>query len=410
MENFEHYLDKYAELAIKVGINIQAGQTLIIMAPIASYKFVRKTAKKAYESGAKNVHIEWSDDQISLIKFQNAPDEAFKEFPAWRAKGLEEMAKEGAAYLSIYAPNPDLLKDIDPDRVAAANKTSAEALQGFNHYIKTSKISWALISVPTEEWAAKVYPELSTEQGMEKLWESIFMATRVDTENPVQAWKEHSDQLQNKVDYLNAQKFHKLHYQAAGTDLTVELPENHLWIGGGSINSKGTFFVPNLPTEEVFTLPLKEGVNGVVTSTKPLNYAGNLIDKFTLTFEKGRIVDFTAETGYESLKRLIETDEGAHYLGEIALVPHQSPISNLNVVFYNTLFDENASSHLAIGSAYPICLEEGADMSKEELEKQGANTSLVHVDFMIGSVEMNIDAETTDGKRVPLFRNGNWAE
>ncbi len=409
MENFEKMLEKYAELAVTVGVNIQKGQTLVINAPIVAADFIRKVSKKAYEAGAKNVHVEWKDEELSLIKFMNAPDEAFKEFPLWKANGYEQLAKDGAAFLTISATNPDLLKDVNPERIANANKTSAIAMKEYRKYSQTGKISWGIVSVPTKEWAAKVFPDLLPEERIEKLWENIFKVTRVDVANPVNAWKEHIDNLKNKMDYLNNKRFKKLFYKAPGTDLTVELPHNHLWVGGGLTDEKGTYFIPNMPTEEVFTMPLKDGVNGVLSSTKPLNYGGNTIENFTFTFEKGKIVEFTAEKGYETLKKLIETDDGSHYLGEVALVPHSSPVSDCNIIFYNTLFDENASCHFAIGAAYPLCIEGGTSMSKDDLEKNSANTSLTHVDFMIGSPEMNIDGETADGEIEAIFRNGNWA-
>lgn len=409
MSQFEQSLDKYAALAVHEGVNVQVGQTLVINAPIAAAEFVRKIAKKAYETGAKNVHVEWNDDELSYIKFKNAPDEAFTEYPMWRAKGLEEMAANGAAFLTIYAPNPDLLKDINPERIATANKTSATALQKYRSYSMADKVSWSLIAVPTPEWAKKVFPDQSFEQAVEKLWEVIFKVTRVDQKDPIQAWNEHNAKLAQTVEYLNNKQYKQLVYGAPGTQLSVDLPENHVWQGGAAVTDKGITFNPNMPTEEVFTMPHKDGVNGVVYSTKPLNYGGNIIDRFSLTFENGKVVDFTAETGYETLKHLLDTDEGSRRLGEIALVPHQSPISMSNLIFYNTLFDENASSHLALGRAYPTNLKGGADMSDEELAQHGANQSLVHVDFMIGSAEMNINGVTKEGKSEPIFRNGNWA-
>jgi aminopeptidase len=382
MNNFTESLKKYAEITVKIGLNIQQGQTLLIAAPLVSASYVRKVAEEAYKAGAKNVHVEWSDEELTRIKFERAPEEAFTEFPVWKAKGYEEMAKEGCAYLAIVASNPDLLKGIDPNRISMANKTNAEHMKEFRRMTQSSEISWCVVSVPTKEWAAKVFPTLPEEEQVTKLWDYIFTDKR----------------------------YKKLHYKAPGTDLSIELPEKHVWVGGGGQNTKGVNFTPNMPTEEVFTTPLKDGVNGTVASTMPLNYGGNVINRFTLTFEKGRIINFTAEEGYETLKRLIETDEGSHYLGEVALVPHSSPISQLNTIFYNTLFDENASNHLAIGSAYPICLKGGASMSAEELATNGSNSSLVHVDFMIGSGEMDIDAETADGVIEPLFRNGNWVK
>lgn len=409
MDNFKETLEKYAELAVKIGINVQKGQTLVINAPLPAAEFVRIAAKKAYEAGAKNVHVEWSDEEVTRIKYLNAPDEAFNEYPLWKAKGLEEMAKSGAAFLSISASNPNLLKGIDPERISNANKSASKALEGYMSYVMADKACWCVVSVPTKEWAMKVFPGISEEESIEKLWGNIFKATRSEQADPVAAWKEHTDNLNKKLEYLNNKKFKTLHYKSAVTDLMVELPEKHLWLGGGATSEKGTYFVPNMPTEEVFTMPKKTGINGTVASTKPLNYGGNLIENFTLTFENGKIVSFTAKKGYETLEKLINTDEGSHFLGEVALVPYDSPISNTNIIFYNTLFDENASCHLAIGRAYPTCLENGAEMNGEELEANGANYSLTHVDFMIGSSDLNIDGITVDGKVEAVFRNGNWA-
>ncbi|MEW9668649.1 aminopeptidase [Ammoniphilus sp. 3BR4] len=409
MNHFETLLDRYAQLAVKVGVNIQPGQTLVITAPLASVDFVRKITRKAYESGAKNVHTEWTDDELTRIKYDLAPQEAFQEYPQWRAKGFEEMAANNAAFLSIVASNPDLLKGVDPERITAANKATGEAMAKFRSYAMSDKVSWTVIAVPSPAWAAKVFPDLPEQEQMEALWQAIFETTRVTQEDPVKAWQDHNDLLNQKAEYLNNRRYRFLHYEAPGTKLSLELPAGHIWVGAGSLNEKGTPFMANMPTEEVFTTPLKQGVNGTVRSTKPLSYSGNLIENFSLTFEKGRIVDFSAEKGYEVLKRLVETDEGSHYLGEVALVPHESPISRTNLIFYNTLFDENASNHLAIGNSYAFCLEGGKNMSKEELEAQGLNSSITHVDFMVGSDQMNIDGETADGTREPIFRNGNWA-
>lgn len=409
MENLQNNLEKYADLAVKVGINVQKGQDLVIIAPISTAEFVRIISKKAYAAGVKNVHVDWNDEELSLIKFMNAPEEAFKEYPMWRARMLEELAEKGAAFLSISAQNPDLLKDVSPELVALQNKTSAVALQGWRKYIQSGKVTWTIVSVPTKEWSAKIFPALSEEERVSKLWENIFKVTRVDTVDPIMSWNEHLGNLNEKLAFLNGKKFKKLHYKSGITDLMVELPEKHLWVGGGLRTQGGIDFVPNMPTEEVFTMPLKTGVNGVLGSTKPLNYGGNVIENFKLTFKEGKIIDFSAEKGYDTLKGLIKTDEGSHYLGEVALVPHHSPVSDTNIIFYNTLFDENASNHFAIGNAYPLCMEGGAEMSKEELQNNGANTSLTHVDFMIGSPDMDIDGETSDGETIAIFRNGNWA-
>lgn len=409
MSSFDENLKKYAELVVKIGVNIQKSQTLLINAPISSAVFTREIAKKAYDAGAKHVYTEWNDEELTRIKFDYAPDESFSEYPEWKASAMENLAQNGAAFLSIVSSNPDLLNGVNPDRIAEANKAAGTALNHFRSYIMADKVSWCVVAAPSKNWAAKVFPNLDEKEQEEKLWEAIFKSTRANMINPVQAWTEHNANLNTKVDYLNNKKYHKLHYKAPGTDLTIELPEKHVWIGGGSVNDNSVPFVANIPTEEVFTAPLKNGVNGTVTSTMPLNYGGNLIENFTLTFENGKIIDLKAESGEETLKRLIETDEGSHYLGEVALVPYNSPISQSNIIFYNTLFDENASNHLAIGNAYGFCIEGGKQMTPSELALAGANSSITHVDFMIGSAEMDIDGITKDGESEPIFRNGNWA-
>lgn len=409
MNDFQKNLEKYAELAVKVGVNIQKGQTLVITTKLESAELVRLIVKKAYEVGARDCVVNWSDDQVSRMKYESAPDEVFHEYPEWRAKELEELAENGAAFLYIDSSSPDLLKGVNPERIANFQKASGKALQKYREYAMSDKVSWSVIAAPSEGWAAKVFPNEPKEKQVSLLWEAIFKACRINTEDPIAAWKQHDDTLHEKVNYLNAKRYKKLHYKAPGTDLTIELPEKHLWVGAGSINVKGFEFMANMPTEEVFTVPLKTGVNGVVSSTLPLSYGGNIIDNFTITFENGRIVDVTAAEGEEILKNLVDTDEGSHYLGEIALVPFNSPISQSNLLFFNTLFDENASNHLAIGSAYAFCLEGGKEMTREQLAEHGLNESLTHVDFMIGSDKMDIDGITTDGTSEPIFRGGNWA-
>ncbi|NLP52759.1 aminopeptidase [Bacillus sp. RO1] len=409
MSNLHTNMEKYAELAVKVGVNVQKGQTLIVNADIATAPFVRLVTKKAYEAGAKLVQIEWTDEQVTRIRYDEAPDESFEYFPSWRAEMFEKAYEEGAAMLAITSVNPDLLKGVDASKIANLQKAAGEATKGYRKMVMADKISWSIVAVPSKGWSAKVFPDMTEQEQEEKLWEAIFHATRANLEDPVKAWMEHKEKLSEKVEFLNNKKFKSLHYKAEGTDLTIDLAEKHVWIGPESINENGVAFIANMPTEEVFTTPLKTGVNGTVRSSKPLNYGGNMIDNFSITFENGRIVSFEAEEGYETLQKLIETDEGSHYLGEVALVPHDSPISNTNLIFYNTLFDENASHHLAIGNAYSFALEGGKQMSEEELEAAGANSSITHVDFMIGSSDMDIDGITKDGESVPLFRQGNWA-
>ncbi|MCF6464463.1 aminopeptidase [Clostridium sp. Cult2] len=410
MKNFNETLEQYARLCVEVGINLQKGQPLVINAPVEGAEFVRLVAKHAYEIGAKQVHVNWNDEALTKMKYENAPMEVFENFPKWYANGLEEFAEDGAGFLSIYSEDPELLKEIDSKKIAAHNKSSSMALKGFMKYTMNDINSWCVVSIPTKGWAKKVFPDVTEEEAMEKLWEAIFKATRMDLEDPVKAWEDHLKNLEAKVKFLNEKKFEKLYYKSCnGTDLEVQLPEGHIWAGGGGKNSKGVFFVANMPTEEVFTMPLKTGVNGVVHSTKPLNYGGNLIDNFKLTFKDGKVVDFEAEKGYEILKDLFALDEGAQHLGEVALVPYNSPISQSNTIFLNTLFDENASCHFALGKAYPTNLKGGENMTDEELEKAGVNDSLTHVDFMVGSKDLNIVGETKDGEKVQIFENGNWA-
>ena len=407
--NFNQNLSKYAELVVKVGVNIQKDQFLYIAASTDSLELARLITRKAYEVGARQVFVDLSDDEIARTRYELAPEDSFDFFPEWKKTEREWLAENGAAFISIVSQSPDLLKGIDSKRIATFQRAAGTALNKYRQYVQSDKISWTVIANPSQDWAAKVFPELDADQQVPALWDAIFKATRSDLADPVQAWVEHNDTLHEKVDYLNEKKYAKLHYTAPGTDLTIELPKGHLWCGAGSINEKGDSFMANMPTEEVFTVPHKDGVNGYVSSTKPLSYGGNIIDNFKVTFENGRIVNVEAEQGEEVLKDLVATDEGSHRLGEVALVPHDSPISNSGLLFFNTLFDENASNHLAIGSAYAFCLEGGKTMSREELNTNGLNQSITHVDFMIGSAEMNIDGITEDGQIEPVFRNGNWA-
>lgn len=409
MTNFNEKLTNYAELAVKVGVNIQPGQNLYIAATIDNPEFVRLLVKTAYEVGAKNVYVDWSDDVITRTRFELAPEEVFSEFPEWKVQERMTLADGGAAFMSIMSQSPDLLKGIESSRISAFQKASGTALSKYRQYVQSDKISWTVVAAPSVAWAAKVFPSLPSEEQIPALWEAIFKAVRADVESPIQAWTDHDATLHTKVDYLNEKKYHKLHYTAPGTDLTIELPKGHLWCGAGSINEKGDAFMANMPTEEVFTVPLKTGVNGFVSSTKPLSYGGNLIEDFKITFENGRIVSVEAKEGQEVLEQLVATDEGAKYLGEVALVPHKSPISESGLLFYNTLYDENASNHLAIGSAYAFCLEGGKKMSQEELAEHGLNQSITHVDFMIGSESMDIDGILEDGTKEAVFKQGNWA-
>jgi len=410
MNDFEIKLNKYAELVVKVGVNIQPGQVLIVHAPIETAELTRLIVAKAYEAGAKYVIVEWDDEDITRIRYEKAPQDSFDYYPGWEADRMERFAEEGGAILHIKVPNPELLRGIDSAKVAAATKAAAVARKAYSAYTRNSRISWSLIKAPTRAWADKVYADLPEEERIGAMWEAIFHMVRVNAADPVTAWREHIGELKKRQNLLNGKKYKSLHYRAPGTDLQVALPEGHIWRGGGGENEKGVYFVANMPTEEVYTMPHRLGVNGTIRSTLPLNLNGRLVEGITLTFKEGKVVEYDAKSGREHLTTLLETDEGASYLGELALVPHDSPISNLNRVFYNTGIDENASCHFALGSAYPVNLEGGTKLSGEELVARGANVSLTHVDFMIGCAELDIDGELPDGTIEPVFRKGNWAQ
>ncbi|MFC7783986.1 MULTISPECIES: aminopeptidase [unclassified Rossellomorea] len=408
-KDFDEKLKQYAELAIKVGVNVQPDQLLWISAPLGTEKFVRIVVKEAYLAGARNVHVQWYDEEIMRTHYELAPDDTFYEYPSWLSAAHEWVVDHKGAFLQIEANDPDLLKGIDPERILNFEKASGDALDRFYEAIEKDQISWSIVAIPSQKWADKVFPDLSEKERITSLWDRIFTSVRIDHEDPVLAWQTHIQTLTNKARELNDLKLESLHYQSEGTDLIIELHEDHLWLTGASNTPQGTHFIANMPTEEVYTVPVKTGVNGTVTSTKPLAYNGNVIEDFTLTFENGKITTVTARKGEEILKKLILTDEGAAYLGEVALVPHQSPISDSGVLFFNTLFDENASNHLAIGSSYPTCIKDGEILSDEEREAKGLNESVVHEDFMIGSAQMNIDGVCRDGRKIAIFRNGNWA-
>ncbi|RIV18613.1 aminopeptidase [Alicyclobacillaceae bacterium I2511] len=409
MQEYGELLQRYANVTVRVGLNLQPGQTLLVMAPVAGVEFVREVVKQAYGAGARHVYVDWEDEQVTKLRYQLEPEVALQEFPAWRVEQREQLAAQGAAFLTIHAGDPDLLLGVDARRIGAAKKAGLTALAKYREDIQNMRVSWLVVSIPTQPWAAKVFPEGTSAEQVARLWQAIFKATRVDGGDPVIAWGNHIKDLHEKANFLNEQRFKRLHYRGPGTDLKIELPERHLWISAESTNDQGTVFVPNMPTEEVFTLPYRTGVEGVVTSSMPLNHDGVLVENLSLTFRAGRVVDFSADSGYDTLKEILDADEGSRYLGEVALVPQNSPIANMGTLFYNTLFDENASCHLAIGSAYPVCLEGGAQMNREMLDQRGVNHSVMHVDFMIGSAQLNIDGETHDGRVVPVFRNGNWA-
>lgn len=410
MNDRESLLRKYAKLAVYTGVNVQPDQTLVISSPIECANFTRMLVEEGYKKGAREVVVQWNDEITSKLRYEYSPLDVFEKIPNWLKESRLSYAKDGACFLSISASDPELLKDIDPKKIATFRKASSIASKEFSDRLMNNENSWSIVSIPTCGWAKKVFPNLTEEEAVNKLWDEIFKIVRVDTENPVDAWNTHTGNLKNKMDYLNNQNLKALHYKnSLGTDLLLELADNHVWVGGAELTQDGIEFIANMPTEEVFSTPKKTGVNGTVVSSKPLNYSGNLINNFALTFKDGKVVDFSAKEGYETLKSILDTDEGAKYLGEVALVPYNSPISNSGITFFNTLYDENASCHLALGKAYSSCIKNGEKLSEEELAKLGSNNSLTHVDFMIGTKDLKITGITQDNKKISIFENGDWA-
>lgn len=409
MMNIEDKLYKYAELLVDVGINITDGKRLYIRATADALPLVRLVTKIAYERGSKEVKVSLSDDTIARLNATYRTEEELAVIHDFQVAERMYYSDEKAGFLSIISSSPELLKDVSPKKLQAMQVANGQAFKEFSSRTQSDFHSWCVAGYPSVEWARLVYPELSDDDAVNALLELILYTVRADVSNPVEAWIEHDKTLHSKVDYLNDKQFTALRYEAPGTDLTIGLPENHLWAGASSTDSNGDSFMANMPTEEVFTAPDKHRVNGYVSNTLPLSHGGNIIDDFKLTFKDGEVVEYTAEKGYEILKNIISTDAGAKRLGEVALVPFDSPISNKGILFYNTLFDENASCHIALGSAYAFSLQGGKEMSREELDRAGLNDSITHVDFMIGSEKLNIYGVDKDGNETPVFIEGNWA-
>lgn len=410
LENFNENLKKYARLIAETGVNVQDNHTVVLQISVNQAPLARLITEEAYRLGAAEVIVQWSDETIQREFLAHAATDRIENVPQYKIDQTDDWIAKGASRISVVSSNPDALAGVDAQRVAAFQTANGKALVNLRKATQANKVSWTVVAAASEGWAAKVFPELATsEEQVDALWNEIFKTTRIYEENPVIAWDIHDKKLQEKAAELNEQQFTALHYTAPGTDLTIGLPKNHLWEGAGSYNARGEEFMANMPTEEVFTAPDSRRVDGYVSSTKPLSYAGTIISGMKFTFKDGKVVDFSAEQGEEALKNLLAIDEGAKHLGEVALVPDPSPISQSGLIFYNTLFDENASNHLAFGSAYAFNLQGGTEMSEEELAEAGLNRSQTHVDFMVGSDKMNIDGIKEDGTIVPVFRNGDWA-
>jgi aminopeptidase len=414
--DLDRALRGYADLIVRIALNLRAGQRLVIIGPLAyggvspeAAPLVRQVTESAYRAGASYVEAVWGDEPLTLLRFAHAPAGSFEQFSRWLPKALVEHVEAGDATLSIYANDPDLLAGQPIERVGAMQRVSSQALNPFREHISRNHTNWAVVASASQRWAAKVFPALPPPQQLSRLWETIVRLCRLDAPDPLAEWQAHIASLAARADDLNRKQYAALRYTGPGTALTIGLPKGHVWISARSESRNGIAFTANIPTEEVFTLPHKDRVDGVVRSTKPLSYGGQLIENFSLEFANGRAVNVTAERGDAALRQLVETDAGAARLGEIALVPHNSPISQSGLLFYNTLFDENAASHVALGSAYKFTMAGGEGMDDALFESAGGNRSATHVDFMIGSSELDVDGITADGRSEPLMRGGEWA-
>jgi aminopeptidase len=408
--SFDEKLDRLAEVAVRVGLNLQPSQEMLLSAPIEALPLVRRVTEHAYRAGALLVTTFYGDDPCVLSRYQHAPDASFDYAPAWLQDAIATAFKSGAARMAIAGANPALLAQQDPAKVSRANIAASKASKPAMELITRHAINWSIIAAATPEWAKLVFPNEPVEQAVAKLWDAIFVASRITGDDPVADWLAHGVRLKERVDTLNAKRYSALHFKShdGTTDLRVGLADQHLWAGGGTTAGNGVYCQPNIPTEECFTTPHKDRVDGTVRASKPLSHQGTLIENIRCRFESGRIVEASATAGEEALNRLISTDDGARRLGEVALVPASSPISAAGILFWNTLFDENAASHIALGKAYSTCLIGGEKMGDDELAKLGANDSLIHVDWMIGSAVMDVDGIRATGKAEPLMRAGEW--
>ena len=410
MLTFDQQLDNLATLALRVGVNLQPGQRLVLGGPLEAVDLLRRIVRQAYELGAAQVAVEITDEQMGLIRALHAGDDTLDIADEERVAMIKTKLERGDALLRIAGGDPDLMAPAEPARVARMTKAASVAHQPVSELVQRSFMPWSIIAFATPAWARKAFPELPEDEAVARLWDAIFAATRADLEDPVGAWEAHLATLERAKTRLTARAYRALHLRAPGTDLRLGLADGHVWESGGSnATSNGVRFVANMPTEEVFTAPHAHRVDGVIASSKPLSYQGQLIDRFRLTFEDGAVVAAHAERGQAVLDKLLEIDEGARRLGEIALVPHESPISQSGLLFYNTLFDENAACHVALGRAYATTFRDGAKRSLEDLQRDGFNHSVTHVDFMFGSAELDVDGELADGTREPVMRGGGWA-
>lgn len=407
---FEEQLEGYARLAIAKGCNLQPGQELFIAADITQAPLVRKLVKEAYERGASLVTVRWGDEVTGRLQYDYRSIESFEEFPDWQALMQNGLANRGAALLFVTSEDPEALSGIDQRKLVANTIAANRACRDWRDGMDFGRNVWCIIGASSPAWAKRVFPDLDEDEAVDRLWDAIFATVRLDEDDPLAAWDRHAAAFTDRRAWLDGLHLDALHYTSSlGTDFTVGLTAGSIWQGGGSETVSGTFFFPNMPTEEVFTTPDRSRADGVVVAAMPLNHNGALVEDFTITFADGRVTGYSARRGEDVLREIIETDEGSHHLGEVALIPSTSPIRKQGILFLNTLFDENACCHIALGMGFPDCYEGGLEMTKEELFEKGVNDSATHVDFMIGTDDLSIDGITSDGSIVPLFRNGVWA-
>ena len=410
MRNLAPKIERYARLIVRQGVHVTPGQEVVVQAPVETRSFVHVLVREAYAAHAGHVTVIWNDDVVSRLTYEHVDAAYFEQTPSWQIEQLDSLARAGACFIFVEGADPEALKGIDPAKPAAASKARNAQCKIFRHGLDFNINPWCIAGAPVAAWARTVFPGMEDEVAIYKLWCSILSVARADGEDPESDWELHDATFEKNLRFLNDHHFDRLHYKADnGTDLVVGLTDRHVWEGGCSATPDGHPFFPNIPTEEVFTSPDCERVDGVVHSALPLIHQGNKVDRFWLRFEAGRVVDFGAEVGLETLRSIIERDEGSNRLGEVALISKNTPIRESEILFYDTLYDENASCHLALGMGFPECLEGGASLSKEELEARGVNQSSAHVDFMIGTDDLNIYGVGADGSETPVFVNGQWA-
>ncbi len=403
-------IQDYAKLIVEFAVNVSTGQTVVIYSPVECAEFARQIATLAYQRQAKEVEIKYSDDKFSKIRLDNTAEEVLTDIPDYKIASREYYAQKNATMISIASIDPDLYQGSDLKKMGEVQKATSKAFKNYMDIVMKGKCPWVVVAYPSINWARKVFPDLEEAKALKELWKLVIKAIRLDQKDPVGAWNTHKEKIEIRKDFLNKKQFKQIKFtNSLGTNLTIGMPENHIWVGVSSKTPDGFEFIPNLPTEEIFSTPHKYQVDGTLVSSMPLNHSGQLVEDFKFEFKNGKVVNYSAKTGKGVLDNIFNIDEGASFLGEVALVPHSSPISEMGVMFYSTLYDENASCHFALGRAYPDCVENGKSLSDTQMEARGVNNSMTHVDFMIGSKDLSIIGVEKDGSEVHIFKHGDWA-